>query len=175
MLFFPYTVAALHCVKRNPHSLLSAGKFFNWLDILLPDFPRDQIRADEITSGIQLILTYLSLMWENSERVKKRKKKILVAACLPGTLCLIALLLTKCWCNYEKQALFLFLLVRFMSSSWGQVMKSQNIHSIPALLLSFFSYRRLRHLCSCALHITTQSATMMQHCQERAARSPEFV
>lgn len=55
----------------NPHSLLSARKFFNWLDILLPDFPRDQIRAAEkITSRIQLILTYLSLMWENGESFK---------------------------------------------------------------------------------------------------------
>lgn len=55
--------------KRNSRALLSAEKFFNWLDILFPDFLRDQIRAaGEITSRIQLTLKYLSLVWENRER-----------------------------------------------------------------------------------------------------------
>lgn len=138
------------------HALsLSAGKFFNWLDILFPDFPRDQIRAaGEITSRIQLTLKYLSLIWENTGR---GGKKLLLAACFPGALCLIALLLTKCWCNYEKETIFLFLLMRVtLVSSWTEVMKSQNTLILP-LLLSFQTHlpsHRLWRSAFCAPHVT---------------------
>lgn len=100
-----------HCGKRKIHVLLSAGKVYNWLDSLFPDFPRDQIReAGEITGRIQLTLTYLGLMWENREREgDKKKKNSFLAACLPGALCLIALLLTKWWCNYKKEAPLFFI------------------------------------------------------------------
>ena len=66
-LFSVFKVAAVrHCEGRTSRSLLSAGTFFTWLDILFPEFPRDQIRAArEITSRIQLTLKYLSLIWEN--------------------------------------------------------------------------------------------------------------
>ncbi len=108
---------------------------FNWLNILFPEFPRLQIRAaGEITSRIQLTLTYLGLMWANRER---GDQKFLSATCLPGAFSLIALLLMKCWCNYKKEALFVFLLMRVMLvSAQTGVMKSQSARSAPAHLLS---------------------------------------
>lgn len=43
----------------------------------------------------------------------------------------------KCWCNYKKEALFLFLLMRVtLVSAWTGVMESQNTHCTPAPLLS---------------------------------------
>lgn len=61
------------CIVERQIPILSyqPSKFFNWLDISFPDFPRDRIRtAGEITSKIQLTLTYLSLTRENGVRRK---------------------------------------------------------------------------------------------------------
>lgn len=71
-------------------------------------------------------------------------------------LCLIALLLTKCWCNYKKEALFLFLLTRVtVVSAQTDVVKSQNTHSSRALLPSnVLTVCLLWRLCFCALHVT---------------------
>lgn len=129
-----------HCGKKTPCCPLSARKFFNWLDILFPDFPRDQIRVTgEITSRIQFTLTCLNLMWE-----KQRWVVVVVwwcwgipVSCMSSrALCLIALLLTKCWCNYKKEAYFLFLLMRVtLVSGWTGLMKSRGL--ILPLLLYF--------------------------------------
>lgn len=135
-----------HCGKKTPRCPLSARKFFNWLDILFPDFPRDQIRVTgEITSRIQFTLTCLNLMWEKQRGGRWGGGGVVVwwcwgipVSCMSSrALCLIALLLTKCWCNYKKEASFLFLLMRVtLVSGWTGLMKSQRAHSAPAPLLS---------------------------------------
>lgn len=169
-----FTLFSLFYITEKKSRLSLIRNVFNWLNILFPDFPRDQIRAaGEITSRIQLTLTYLGLMREN--RGGGVQKKILLAACLPGVLSLIALLLMKSWCNYKKEALFHFLLMRVMLV-WAQTgfMKSQNTHSAPAPCLSSI----LTVCLHCMLHVTLYShpsPSTMWHWQERAARSPELV
>lgn len=55
---------------------------------------------------------------ETREREREEIKIPFSSSCLPGTLCLIALLLMKCWCNYKKEALFLVPFLSFCLD-WG--------------------------------------------------------
>lgn len=121
-------------MDRKIHDLcLSARNVLNWL-ILFLDFPGDQIKAaGEITSNNLTDITIpLSHVGRQKERARERKN--ILALCLPGALCLIALLLLmKCWCNYKKEAFLLFLLMRIMLvSALTGVMESQNTHCTSA-------------------------------------------
>lgn len=66
------------------------------------------------------------------------------SACLPEPLGLIALLLTKCWCNYKKDTFLLFLLMRVtLASAWTEVRKPRSYCSSlwsHAPTLCFVSY-----------------------------------
>lgn len=136
---------------KSMHSAYEPGSLFNWLNILFHDFPREQIMvAGEITSNNPTDITIPQPhVGKQRQQIERERIKIpFSSSCLPGALCLIALLLMKCWCNYKKEALFLVPFLSFRLD-WG--------HGTEHSLCPFASYFKQTYFVSLSVHWSSPS------------------